>query len=206
VLITAFTGLVIAADPADRQPARDADKADRVKEEKLPTNSREFAMMAAQGGLFEVKSSELADKNAASEDVKKFAAHMVKDHTAANDELKRVAAGKNIELPQALDEKHQAKLDKLTKSTGAEFDKEYMTIQVKAHAKTIRMFEAEAKSGSDNDIKAFADKTLPTLREHMKHAREVAGKVGATIEDDARTAGEKVEPGQPRRDNDRLRT
>jgi putative membrane protein len=46
-----------------------------------------------------------------------------------------------------------------------------MTHMVADHKKDIAEFEKEASSGKDPEIKAFAAKTLPTLREHLKLAQ-----------------------------------
>jgi putative membrane protein len=104
---------------------------------------------------------------------------MVDDHSKANDELKSIAASKGITLPTSLSAKEQATYDRLTKLSGAEFDRAYMKDMVEDHVKDVAMFEKEAKNGKDADVKAFADKTLPTLREHLQMARDVNAKVNA---------------------------
>ena len=38
----------------------------------------------------------------------------------------------------------------------------------------------ESKSGKDPDVKAWAAKTLPTLEEHLKMAREANAAVGTS--------------------------
>jgi pterin-4a-carbinolamine dehydratase len=81
-----------------------------------------FILAAAQGGMTEVKLGELAATNGMREDVKDFGQMMVKDHTAINDDLKTLAAQKGVTLPDSLDAKHQAMVDKLAALTGSEFD------------------------------------------------------------------------------------
>jgi putative membrane protein len=76
--------------------------------------------------------------------------------------------------------KHREAMDKLAKLSGAEFDREYMRHQVKDHEKAIALFEGQANRGSDADLKAFASKTLPKLREHQQMAQSIAAKVGAS--------------------------
>ena len=73
----------------------------------------------------------------------------------------------------------QKRADKLSKLSGADFDRAYMKDMVEDHVKDVAMFEKEAKNGKDADVKAFADKTLPTLREHLQMARDVNAKVNA---------------------------
>jgi putative membrane protein len=77
---------------------------------------------------------------------------------------------------------HQMAMDRLSKLSGAEFDREYIKMDLKDHKKTIELFEKQARSGRDAELKAFAEKTLPTLREHHQMARDIAGKVGVAAE------------------------
>lgn len=136
---------------------------------KVPAADRQFAMKAAQGGMAEVEMGKLAQANAQNEQVKSFGERMAKDHSAANDKLKLVAANDGIQLPTDLGE-HQKLVDKLKSLKGREFDTEYMTHMVSDHQKDITEFEKEAKSGH-GDMKQFASDTLPTLRAHLSLAQ-----------------------------------
>lgn len=80
---------------------------------------RTFAMKAAQGGLAEVEAGRLAQRKAQDEAVKRFAQHMVEDHSKANEELTSLAKSKNVEVPSAPDRQHQAKMEKLEKLSGS---------------------------------------------------------------------------------------
>jgi putative membrane protein len=75
--------------------------------------------------------------------------------------------------PLALDKKHEAKLDNLTKSNGQDFTKQYDDMQVSAHKDAVSLFERYAKDGDNPDLKAFAGKTLPTLKEHLQMAQDL---------------------------------
>src|SRR5476651_1310218 len=61
-----------------------------------------FAVSAADGGMMEVQLGKLALTNGSSKKVKEFAQMMIDDHSKAGDELKTLAAGKNITLPATL--------------------------------------------------------------------------------------------------------
>jgi putative membrane protein len=140
---------------------------------------RQFVMEAARGGMAEVKLGELATKKAASDDVKQFGQHMVQDHSKANAELKQLADKKGWTLPADVGPKHKAVMDRLSGLSGSAFDRAYMTEMVRDHEKTVALFERETKNGKDEDLRSWAEKTLPTLRHHLTMARETAGKVGA---------------------------
>jgi putative membrane protein len=47
-----------------------------------------------------------------------------------------------------------------------------MEDMVKDHKDDISEFQKEANHGGDPDLKAFAQKTLPTLQEHLRLAQE----------------------------------
>lgn len=136
-----------------------------------------FAMKAAEGGMAEVQFGSLAKDHASNADVKSFGDRMVTDHTKANDELKSIAAKKNITLPSSMNAKDQASHDRLSKMNGAAFDKEYMRMMVADHRTDVNEFRRESQSGSDPDLKAFAAKYLPTLEEHLKLAESTQAKV-----------------------------
>jgi putative membrane protein len=136
-----------------------------------------FVMKASGAGLAEVSLSEIAKRNAANADVKQFAERMVKDHTKANVELAKLAGKKKLKVARGLDEKHAEVRNRLLKLMGAEFDRAYMDVMVKDHQEAVALFEKESKDGKDDDLKAWAEKTLPTLKEHRKMAKEVAGKL-----------------------------
>lgn len=139
-----------------------------------------FVRQAATGGMSEVELGRMAANQASHDDVKKFGQRMVDDHSKANNELSALAQKKNIELPTELSKKEQAARDHLTKLSGAEFDKAYMQHMVADHTRDVRLFQRQAKTGKDPDIKAWAQQTLPVLEEHLKQAKDVASAVGAS--------------------------
>ena len=143
-----------------------------------PKADSRFIMEAAEGGMAEVELGRLATEKASSDDVKKFGQRMVDDHTKANDQLKSIAAQKNITLPSGVGAKNKAEMDRLSKLSGAEFDKAYIAHMVADHRKDVAEFQREANSGKDADVKGFASQTLPTLQEHLKLAEDIHGKVG----------------------------
>jgi len=133
---------------------------------------QEFAVNAANAGMTEIQAANIAQQQATSADVKKYAAMMIKDHTAAADSLKMVASKKNLTLPADISTDMQQNIADLQKKTGKDFDKAYMKMMVDDHKKVIKSFEDESKNGSDADIRAFADNTLHTLRHHLDEAQK----------------------------------
>ena len=137
-----------------------------------------FYEKAAHGGIAEVEMGQLAQEKARSSDVKAFGAMMVKDHSAANAKLKTLAMTKGIELPTKPSVAQMATKTKLQVLSGDAFDKSYVKSMVKDHEEDIAEFEKEARDGKDAEAKALAAATLPTLRQHLTHIREIAAKTG----------------------------
>jgi putative membrane protein len=98
---------------------------------------------------------------------------MVADHSKANDELKALAQTKSISIPADVGPKHKATQDRLSKLSGAEFDRAYIQEMVTDHQKDVADFRKESQGGSDGAVKAFAAKTLPTLEEHYKMVQDI---------------------------------
>lgn len=138
---------------------------------------KDFMDKAAQGGMAEVKLGELAATKAQSAEVKKFGQQMVDDHSKANGELKTVAAGKSVTLPTDVNAEQKELMDKLSKLSGAAFDKEYVKAMVEDHEKDVADFEKQSSGGTDADVKAFATKTLPTLKSHLETIKSINGKM-----------------------------
>jgi putative membrane protein len=131
-------------------------------------------------GMAEVELGNLTQQRASNDQVKQFGQRMIADHTKANEELKPIAGRVNVTLPTSLDGMHAALKRTLQGLKGFEFDRRYMDEMVKNHRVAVSSFEQQAKTGNDGALKAFAQKTLPTLREHLKMAEDTLKAVEAT--------------------------
>jgi len=136
------------------------------------SSDKTFVMKASQGGLTEVEAGKLAQQKGVSQDVKDFAAMMVKDHSQNNADLAALAKTKGLATAGSLDSTHQAMLDKLGKLSGAAFDKAYIGDMVKGHKKMLALVQGEEMS-KDADLKAFATKTADTVQMHLSKAEEI---------------------------------
>ncbi len=140
---------------------------------------QEFAMKAASGGMTEVKLGQLAMERGTNPAVKAFGQRMVTDHSKANDELKALVMHDNISLPSNPSSSDQAAYDRLSKLSGKQFDDAYATAMVKDHEEDIAEFQRESTSGTNDRLKSFAAKTLPTLESHLQQAKEMEKSVRA---------------------------
>lgn len=135
----------------------------------------EFVKHEAAAGMATVQIAGLGVKKATRPEVKTFAEMIVKEHTAANEELKKLAATKGVELSAVIDAKHAEIFQKLEQYSGTEFDKEFLDVAVSGHKKCVGRFEDAAKDSQDNDVKTWAAKMLPALQAHLAQAEELNG-------------------------------
>jgi putative membrane protein len=106
---------------------------------------------------------------------------MIKDHQKTSEDLKSMISSGDLkaELPTALDSSHQSKIDKLKSLKGADFSSRYDGDQLDGHKDAVSLFERYAKGGDNSKLKDWVDKTLPTLRHHLKMAQDLT--VGKTV-------------------------
>lgn len=140
----------------------------------LPTEEKAFLVQAGLSGLAEVQQGNLALQKAQSADVKQYAQRMVTEHTASNEELSQLATAKGVALATELDAEHKSALEHLSALSGAEFDKAYMQHMIGDHQKAIAAFDRAATTATDADIKVWAQKTLPTLQQHLEQAKQIS--------------------------------
>jgi putative membrane protein len=137
----------------------------------ISSNDRTFVTMAAQASWAEIVTGELAQKNGASDAVRQYGQRMVQDHGMANKELETIAGKLGVTPPKGPDAKHQADAGMMAKLKGAEFDRQYSAHMVKDHEMTVALFEKQAKGGENAELRAFAAKQLPILKEHLNMAK-----------------------------------
>lgn len=177
--VAAMAGFLTLLAPAYAQTGSTGTTGSTSSMAKVSAHDRTFMKEAAQGGMAEVNLGQLAAQNASDPDVKAFGQRMVTDHSKANDQLKQVATGMNVTLPTDVKASDKAEANRLSKLTGAAFDRAYVREMVKDHKKDVAEFQKEAKSGH-GDVQSFASTTLPTLQEHLKMAEDLQAKVGGS--------------------------
>lgn len=172
------TGYADSSGAATSGGATSDTAAVNMNETPTSTEANDFMLTAASGGMMEVTLGKMAQEKGSNADVKAFGQKMVEDHGKANTELKAVAATKNVTLPVELLAEHQKHVDEMSKMSGADFDKHYMSMMVEDHQKDVAAFE-KATQYQDPDVKAFATKTLPVLKMHLDMAQKANAKVAA---------------------------
>ncbi len=137
----------------------------------LSAKDKDFLVSAASSGGWEVETGKLAEGKAQSDVTRKIAARMIAEHSKTNLEVVDLAKKKGLAISTE-NIKAQRGL-----SGGPKFDKQYLTLTEQDHQQTVKAFEKEAASGNDSEVKAWAAKTLPTLKQHLSMVSDALSKV-----------------------------
>jgi putative membrane protein len=129
--------------------------------------------MAASGGMLEVDLGKVAKQKALDGEVRKFADKMVADHTKANQQLADMAKAAGYTVPTKMMPKHQELLDKFKTDPTKSLDRDYIKLMVKDHEDDVEMFDRATREAKHADLKAFAAKLLPTLKDHLQMAKRI---------------------------------
>ena len=126
---------------------------------KMSQKDVNFIQKAAGGGAQEVENGKMAEKQAKSANVKSIAARMVADHSRINKELTALANRKGVTFNTS-----GVRAQNLG---AADFDRTYLRLLEEVHKTDIADFEKAAKSADDSELRAWASKTVPTLKQHL---------------------------------------
>jgi putative membrane protein len=137
----------------------------------------EFLVDAAELDLQEIQLGKLAQQRATSADVKAHGKMMEDEHTIAANALKVLAEAKGITIPTSVTEDGMDAYNKLNDKKGADFDEAYIDDMVKGHKDGISKFESNIERTTDPEIKAWATKTLGTLKMHLDHTTAIQDKM-----------------------------
>ncbi len=137
-----------------------------------------FIKDAAQDGEAEVQLGKLAAEKGQNNSIKQLGQHLQQDHTQANQQLMQLAQSKGLTLPTEPARKEERTENRLQDKTGADFDKAFAEHVIKDHEKDIQKFQKALQNCKDADVKAFIEKNLPALRQHLEMARNAGSAVG----------------------------
>ena len=141
--------------------------------------AKEFVEQAGISGMAEVEMGQLGAKKATSSQVKAYAKRIVADHTKANEELLTAIKGKGLQVPSSQTSMHKATVEKFRQQdAGKTFDTDYMQQMIEDHKADVELFETAADNEKlDLDLRSYAKRILPTLREHLQQAQTIQSKL-----------------------------
>ncbi|WP_308163817.1 DUF4142 domain-containing protein [Bradyrhizobium sp. SRL28] len=118
--------------------------------------SEAFLKKAIEGNFAEVGMGDLAQKNGQSDGVKSYGKMLSTDHAAANQKALDAAKNLGMSPPAGPNAKQKADYDKMSKVSGAAFDKMFATHMVADHKKDIAEYNkaSRIKDATGNMLQA----------------------------------------------------
>ena len=165
----------------------------------LSDEARQFVQKASMANQMEVALGNLAEDKAQSDQIKQFGEQLARDHESANRALQssigggdattaqQPGAGVSNQPDRAVEGRHpqaqsgevaqareamQQTQQKLESVAGEAFDRAYLEEMIKHHQHDIQEFERAAQSDNPQ-VRTYAERTLPTLREHLQRAQQL---------------------------------
>lgn len=139
----------------------------------LAASDATFIQDAAQGGLAEIQEAQLAQKMSHNPKVKAYASRMITDHTQADSQLSSIATSKGATVPTSPNDMQMQQMTALQSEKGHKFDHDYIADQITDHTMMLQMFQTEATSSTDPDLKKFAADTTPIIQSHLDMAKAI---------------------------------
>jgi len=148
------------------------------KDSQTAASDSSFIKEAARGGEAEVQMGRLAADKGMNPQIKELGRRLDKDHSKANQELIPIAQKCGVTLPTESGFTGKLEGKFLEGKTGADFDQAFAEHEIKDHEKDIESYQKALQESNDPDLKAYIQKCLPVLREHLQMARNAASAVG----------------------------
>jgi predicted outer membrane protein/sporulation protein YlmC with PRC-barrel domain len=171
---TAVAALMLAVPATAQQAATQTPQTQAQSQPQLPQADQQFVEKAAIGNQFEIQAAQIALQKSGSDQVKQLAQRIMDDHEKAGDQLEQIVQDLGTQAPTELDQEHQQQIQALQDAPEDQFNEVYVPGQIRAHEETIQLFQKQAEQGQDQQLKQFAQETLPALEDHLEMAQSAA--------------------------------
>ena len=145
-----------------------------------------FLADVIRGNVAEVKLGQLAAERGQSQQVREYGDMLKKDHTKSLEKASSLANEIGVPASSELTDRQRKQFESLQKLSGDEFDTTFLSQMVREHQTDIAKFSAQAQNGSDPEVMAFAQETLPTLQAHLQHAQSIQSDLTSATQSGAR--------------------
>ena len=161
--------------PAGAEPVGTAGRDGNAAATRDADADREFVEEMIADSNAEVELGRLVRDKSKNRQVREFAAMMIEDHRKAGMELKQAASTADITTTPSAGaaEDHNELEERLSKLSGAEFDREYIQAMIDDHQEAVDAAQEKADGAANAQVKQWAANTLPTLRKHLDQAKRI---------------------------------
>lgn len=149
-------------------------------------NDARIAHIAVTANAIDVELGELALDRSSDEGVREFANHMIRDHTAVNEQAAALAGRLGVTpednaVSRSLREGAEAAKGKLLAASGDDFDRAYVEREVEYHRAVLEALDDTLIPNTANaELKALLEQARGAIAAHLAHAEELRAAVGTT--------------------------
>jgi putative membrane protein len=149
-------------------------KADR---EDLKKDSK-FIREAVADNTLEIRLAQLAESKSTNAGVRQLARRVLDDRTAMQNQWISMGSRTGMKLKPGMGRRHKDKVKRLEKTSGAEFDREYVTMQIQSNQDYVEYFQKEGRATHSAQVRNLAANDLPRLQQHLSQAKQVGTRLG----------------------------
>jgi putative membrane protein len=132
-----------------------------------------FATRTAEAIETDSAMGHLATEKAATNQVQGFASLMIQFRDEAKHELADIAQQQHLTLPDHPNAENQAAVEHMQTLHGQAFDNAYVETMIRAQRQNVADVRDEIQNGQNPELKAFAQKYLPILEQHLAVAQDI---------------------------------
>lgn len=152
-------------------PGRDNLGMSDASKKALGWSDRRFVIKAADAGHAEERVAQLAAQRTKNAEVHRLAQKLIEDHKLVNAELRGIASNRDVPIDTEPD--HGPPYRRLSRAPDDEFDREFIAHLTDQYEKQVKLFESASRGAKDVEIRTFATKHLPQIREHLQTAQRL---------------------------------
>jgi putative membrane protein len=133
----------------------------------LTSGERNFLQSAAEINATEVQLGRIAAQKSNDPNIQKIGEGLVRDHTAANQQLQRLASSKGVAITEQPTSSQQRMINSLSQTSGERFNKQFLRQTRLSHERALSLFERASRRAQDSDIRTWAGQMVPSVQEHL---------------------------------------
>lgn len=155
----------------------------------VPADEKAFLERLHHINQSEIQLGKLAQQNGQSQDVKSYGEMLVKDHTAADQQVMAYAQRKGMKLasePKPMNDverktmaAQKAAMDKLQALKGAPFDSSFLAHMVGDHDMALgKLMAAQQAFAANTEMMPLLQQHIPPITNHRQQAHSLLGRIG----------------------------
>jgi putative membrane protein len=126
-----------------------------------------------------IQLGQLAARKATDNSVKEFGRRMASEYTDMDKQWVEMQTKNNLEVQHGMGPNHKAKLTKLEKLSGREFDREYISVVIKDLSGHLSYHKKEGRAQKPAAVRQLVEKRIPVMEKQLDQAMAIGHRIGA---------------------------